>query len=340
MVEQSMNPKPNLDLLRSVAILLVVLDHVLVAQHLTRVGPWQSDWIGVVGVYWFFVHTSLVLMWSLERKPYTLDFYIRRVFRIYPLAILVILVTLALHAPITTFFVYHIGRIPSVLANLLLAQNFTYGNHNVVGVMWSLPLEVDMYLLLPAMFFFIRKNFSLWPLLLFWVLAAGMARVSIGYGNNFYTVIPCFIPGLMAYVLFQRERGLLPAWLFPLSLLLVLAVFMHDPSVSASWPMCLALGLGLPFYRQITSKALVRMSHELAKYSYGIYLTHSFGLVIGFYLLRGMPWWVRVSIVIVSTGVFSFVAYHVLEKPLIDLGARLASRVERRYEQKRLSEAL
>ena len=42
----------------------------------------------------FFVHTALVLMWSLDRRPHILDFYIRRIFRIYPLAIFAVLCAL------------------------------------------------------------------------------------------------------------------------------------------------------------------------------------------------------------------------------------------------------
>jgi peptidoglycan/LPS O-acetylase OafA/YrhL len=41
--------------------------------------------IGLLGVSLFFVHTTLVLMWSLERDPHPLRFDVRRAFRIYPL---------------------------------------------------------------------------------------------------------------------------------------------------------------------------------------------------------------------------------------------------------------
>ena len=50
----------------------------------------------------FFVHTSLVLMYSMQRSPLRggalfRDFYIRRFFRIYPLSILTVLAAVALH---------------------------------------------------------------------------------------------------------------------------------------------------------------------------------------------------------------------------------------------------
>jgi len=91
---------PNLDFVRSIAVVSVVVEHTLLALGITQVGPFPIPYLGVLGVMVFFVLTSLVLMWSLERKPHTLDFYIRRWFRIFPLAIAVIVITLLTHAQV------------------------------------------------------------------------------------------------------------------------------------------------------------------------------------------------------------------------------------------------
>jgi peptidoglycan/LPS O-acetylase OafA/YrhL len=85
----------NLDLLRSFAVLLVV------GFHLAKLFNWQPGALrvtdfGLLGVMLFFVHTTLVLMFSLERlhaesgDSLFVPFMIRRCFRIYPLAILVV----------------------------------------------------------------------------------------------------------------------------------------------------------------------------------------------------------------------------------------------------------
>lgn len=328
--------KPNLDLLRAIAIVLVVFDHTMLAEGKIKIGPWNPGWMGIFGVYLFFVHTCLVLMWSLERKPHTLDFYIRRVFRIYPLAIVAVLLIVVVHLPYSTDAEYAFARYPGgvsgVFANMLLAQNLIRRPY-VLGVMWSLPLEVDMYVLLPALFFFVRKNFSLWPLLLFWALACGLARPYLTGGNNFATVIPCFLPGVMAYVLFAKVRPRLPAWIFPVFIALLLVLYLPFSSVEASWPVCLALGLALPFFRQIRLAPLKRVAHELAKYSYGVYLTHIFGLSIAFYLLHGNVQWLRVPVGLGLTALFSVAGYHLIEHPLIVYGAKVAARAELRYEQ-------
>ena len=79
----------NLHFLRTTAVLLVFTFHVLAFFGLTHAGgPVQQ--FGQWGVLLFFVHTSLVLMLSLERqaaqnhrRPYWV-FIARRCFRLFP----------------------------------------------------------------------------------------------------------------------------------------------------------------------------------------------------------------------------------------------------------------
>jgi peptidoglycan/LPS O-acetylase OafA/YrhL len=68
----------------------------------------------------------------------------------------------------------------------------------------------------------------------------------------------------------------------------------------------------------------------------GVYLMHPFALVIGLYLLRGHSLGVRLFAEAVPLVVLPVVAYHLLEHPMIRLGARLAGRAEKRYEQREL----
>jgi peptidoglycan/LPS O-acetylase OafA/YrhL len=334
-----MKALPNLDFLRAVAVLSVVLCHTLLAYKVYWIGYWNVAWIGVVGVFVFFVHTSLVLMWSLERKPHTLDFYIRRIFRIYPLAMFAIMVTLLFHVPLNSapnedFFYIPPHGWGDVLSALLLAGNL-FHPYAPVPVTWSLPYEVQMYLALPVIFFFVRRNFSLWPLLLYWGFVIAVCHGIFGnaQGHNLFLCIPYFLPGVMAYVGFGRRQPVLAAWLMPIGLAALWFGFMAWPGWRVADVLCLAVGLGLPSFHQITSRWLIRASHEVAKYSYSIYLVHPFSLVLGLYLMPHRSLALQLMVILGSLVVLSVGAYHLLEKPMIQVGARLARRAEARFEQ-------
>ena len=92
----------NLDFLRAAAVTFVLVFHVALFFQKTRFG---IGGIGQWGVLIFFVHTSLVLMSSLQRqntggfaRSYGV-FTIRRWFRIFPLSGLVVLVVVWLRLP-------------------------------------------------------------------------------------------------------------------------------------------------------------------------------------------------------------------------------------------------
>ena len=62
----SQGTSTNLDVLRSMAVLMVLFDHLTRLYELGR-----FDDVGIFGVLVFFVHTSLVLMYSMQRSHLT-----------------------------------------------------------------------------------------------------------------------------------------------------------------------------------------------------------------------------------------------------------------------------
>lgn len=335
-----MSLNPNLDLMRAIAVLCVVVDHTMLAKGIFNFHGLDVMWLGVFGVYLFFVHTCLVLMWSLERRPHALDFYVRRAFRIYPLAIVSILVMVVCNLPMGgdahhPFQTNHY-TFANVGANLLLVQN-VLRQPDLTGVLWSLPLEVQMYLLLPMLFLYARREAALWPLLLLWGAGAAIIRSQIPspYGNSMLTVIPHFLPGVIAYVGYKRRKERLPGWTFPLTLGIVGGSFMMDPQAHHGWFACLFLGLALPSFQPIRNRFLIRASHLIAKYSYGIYLFHAWGIVLAFHTLRGRSLGLQLAIELATVGMLSVGGYHLIEHPMVRLGSRVANRIESKYESYR-----
>ncbi len=300
----------NLDLLRALAVMLVLFDHTMRFFGFEHFGGFAMSWLGGMGVSYFFVHTCLVLMLSLERLSgkstggaLVCSFYLRRAFRIYPLSVFVITAVLVLGIPsrsISQGIVNHYPATPGeIVSNLLLVQNLTF-HHDILGVLWSLPLEVQMYLALPFLFLFARR--APWTALLgLWVLAVpvafwqprtdlpGMARL------NVLQYIPCFLPGVLAFAMTKRFRPRLPAWLWPPALLVLTAASGAYQKFSGTWVVCLALGCAIPFFAEVPRGWLSWVGHQVAKYSYGIYLGHLFCIWMAFVKIPGLPLGVRFS---------------------------------------------
>jgi peptidoglycan/LPS O-acetylase OafA/YrhL len=327
-----MTDKPNLDLLRTLAVSFVLVDHLLLAKGIQQIGSWDVSRIGQFGVFVFFVHTSLVLMWSLERRPNTLDFYIRRAFRLYPLAILTILIAAFVHLPMGGSHGQYL-RIgawtwKALLLNCLLLQEGLPWAGIIYGVTWSLAPEMYMYVLLPCLFFYARTVRKVWPLLCIFALVCLVDyRIPGAPGNHFAVLVPDFLAGIVAYVGFMRRKPVLPWWTL-LPILAVLFVgYMHVHHWRSDWLACVLLGLVLPSIKQMQWLPLRRVSHTIATYSYGVYLLHLMAIAIGIYYLWRLPTIVQIPLVLAMTAVGAFAAYHLIERPLITFGAKVAARL-------------
>ena len=328
-------PSANLDFLRAVAVLLVFGQHIsrrLLGTETTT----PISYLGLFGVLLFFVHTSLVLMYSMERsglqgKQLVRDFYIRRAFRIYPLSILTIAVALALHldSNVNGIAGLSYGARPSVkaaLAQFLLVQNLI-PLKSIVNVLWSLPFEVQMYLFLPFIFAIVSSRRRLWSLLAFWVasflVAWGQPRVWWLYHAPLLRFVPCFLPGVIAYIL--PRKAVLRSYLWPLLIAGLIVVYTAWPGELLGGVLCLILGLSIPLFGEIRSPWLRIVANRIATYSYGIYLSHQFCIWFALEVLARYSTWVKASVLIGSLVLLPIVLYHTIEHPMIRLGVRLAA---------------
>ena len=333
-------PERNLDVLRAIAVSLVLANHILNAL-IGHVSP-LAAWLGRAGVQAFFVHTLLVLMGSMEkdhapaRRGWMLRFYVRRVLRIYPLAVVIVLVVLLLHVPSRTVFgARESFSAGDVLANLALVQDL-FNRPFVLGVLWTLPMELQMYVVLPLCYLIARK-----PAMrgMVGMLLAGVALPLIAtHGINVVPgirrlpvlgFVPCFLAGVLAYWLLRRARpARASAWLWvPLIAAdLVLGYFASD-AWPASWMVraafCGILGVAIPLVAELRDSILTRAAHTVATYSYGIYLLHPIALWFGFNVLRDQSPIVRALGIACSLAAGCVVAYHLIEKPGIRLGRGL-----------------
>lgn len=314
----------NLDLIRAVAVLCVLFHHL---ARLTGHGSDLTWLIGHMGVLIFFVHTSLVLMLSLDRNASRLegaalavDFYIRRLFRIYPLSIVVV----------TAAFLEVVPSRPepwswsTYLSNLTLTTNLTYSDE-MWTVLWTLPLEVQMYAVLPVLFLVLRRRARSWAFAA-WIVAVALAAIQPHVSGRLTVLAyaPCFVAGVIAWHFVRTERPRLAGAWWPLAFVASWSLFLiaprKDPEIYR-WVFCLALGCSIPWFSDLRSRFLVTPARVIAKYSYGIYLAH-FPIIVFAISYDGVVRWVILAGLLVAVPVAMF---HLIEQPMMDLGRRVAA---------------
>jgi peptidoglycan/LPS O-acetylase OafA/YrhL len=331
---------PNLDFLRAIAVLSVYVFHLLytlgLSQTETPDGRPDFGWLlGRFGVLIFFVHTSLVLMMSLERmehsgRPLFSAFYIRRFFRIYPLSMACVALVVLFHLPQSPRVPWFNPDWSTITANFFLCTSLFYKG-NVISVLWSLPLEVQMYLVLPFVYL-IGKRYRLPGIAVLWLggVIAAYIQPHIAGRLTIAPFVPCFMAGVASYFVgFGSARRRLPFLAWPLTIAAAAGIFsaFGSGSKEMSWIICLVLGLSAPLFADMQSQSLGRVSAWIARYSYGIYLTHMYALWTAFVVLKEHSLWLRLSVLIALSVGSPVIFYKALEAPMINLGTRLANRM-------------
>src|SRR6266851_923098 len=329
----------NLDVLRAMAVLSVLF------AHSTAVMTFGSDAlrstvevrIGRFGVLLFFVHTALVLMMSMQRNSSISRFYIQRIFRIYPLSLFLVAMVLIFHIPPSPPKTCAWPHPTRIVENVLLVQNFVLpvdysvalviANNSLSSPMWSLPFEIQMYALLPAVFCFVRKHGKdgAVVLLVASIVMAVVERSLFPTRSWLMEFFPCFIAGALAFSMLDRKPRLSGSlWPFAICAVAV-ACFALGMSSIAQWGACIMIGASIPFFREMEDGYVSRAAFIVAKYSYGIYLVHVPLRWLFFdhiHLSTSLSW----TAFLFSVPALSVLLYHAIEAPMIQRGRRITDR--------------
>jgi peptidoglycan/LPS O-acetylase OafA/YrhL len=162
-----MDRKNNFDFMRFIAATLVVYSHSFPLLHAYGREPFgrASGYFtgGELGVAIFFVMSGFLVTASLQNSPNTVQFLMKRALRIFPaLAVVVLLAVFVLGPllttlPLSTYF--HHGATRQYLWNMLLWIHYPLPGvfedlphaGSVNGSLWTLPIEVAMYVGLAAL---------------------------------------------------------------------------------------------------------------------------------------------------------------------------------------------
>ncbi len=266
---------PELDALRGIAALIVVLFHYTWRGPIMMPGlqalPWGLAW-GHYGVELFFAISGFVIFMTLERTRSTADFIVSRISRLFPAYWAgIILTTVA----VTVLGADSLAQPASVvLTNFTMLQGFLY-LPSVDGVYWSLLIELAFYACMLALWRGgllgrIETILLGWIALklLFWLVPALPSRLALLLLVQY---IPCFAIGIAAY----RVRAGKRLWRQQVPVLLagLAAVAITQPFADA----VVYLAVGVVFYALVANR-LTRLNQPLLLWlgalSYPVYLIH------------------------------------------------------------------
>jgi peptidoglycan/LPS O-acetylase OafA/YrhL len=93
------------------------------------------------------------------------------------------------------------------------------------------------------------------------------------------------------------------------------------------WVTCLALGLVIPLIGELRVRWIQIAASTIAKYSYGIYLSHAIVLWVSLVVLKEAPVALQIGVLMAGSVILPVLCYHMIEAPMIKVGARITRSV-------------
>lgn len=302
--------------------------------------------IGKNGVYLFFVLSGFLITYLLLKEKETPSginikhFYIRRVLRIWPLYLIIVLLAVVLPVLVqhTTFFdseTYYMKLIgkpglystENLLLYFLFLSNFA---EPIVGAAqsWSVSVEEQFYLVWPQIIKRVARKYLLYAFLVLFFGLLGYKALHLPF-SDYLSRIPLeimAIGGMFAYFWYNHQeklqRYLVRNDLFLMVLFLVaLTMFVPVPKPAVGFI------FGLLIFFVISERKFNLRSSVLAylgTISYGIYMYHPLMIFLAsavanqFFPADDLPYKLSFYLLTITfTIAISYVSYRFVEKKLI-----------------------
>jgi peptidoglycan/LPS O-acetylase OafA/YrhL len=326
---------PVLDGWRGIAIALVLFDHVQYALFNGYAHPWLQT--GQHGVTIFFVLSGFLITTKLLEGPIDLKrFYIRRFFRLIPVA-WIFLVVLLLFDRLTGL---RLTTWQEIRSCLFFYRNFAgmAGGAGGAGHFWSLSLEEQFYLVWPFTLLVAGALRSRWIAAIGAVSCAMYRWYSWAYydrnllGNETQVRADAILVGCLLALLLVDRRVVSSAkrwskWLSPLALAVVLFCitrFRWLPPLYESVSIAVLLAASTMHPKAVPSRLLcARPLMLLGTISYSLYIWQ------GPFMAAAS----RLSALVVlgiALPVVTLCSYYWIERPSIRIGSRLSARLKKK----------
>lgn len=329
----------NFDLLRIFAAMQVVLIHSVAHLHLPITPAALALVNAFPGVPIFFVVSGFLISSAFERSPSLLDYARNRALRIFPALWCCVVIT-ALVAALFGFSLLNAQAaawLPAQFIGLIYTpqflSSFGFGSYN--GALWTIPIELQFYVLLPAVYLLAglrhREGAGPWlPLL--WAAFTAIALASADfiripaadvveatsaklYRYSFIPHFYMFLAGVLMNRLglggsaLLRGRGLY--WLAAYLLVYYLVPYSTARQVAGM----LLLGVttvSLAYTAPATARRLLH-GHDI---SYGVYIYH--GLLLNIFVQLGcLGRWTYFGGVVAGTLLAATASWLLVERPML-----------------------
>ena len=343
----------GVDLLRTLAILFVLMNHVNVRLSISKVPFKQGLPQGLVhalfnngqnGVRIFFAISGfLITSMSLRRwsKLSAIDlrrFYRLRFARIAPLLLTLLAVLSVLHAAHVSDYVISTQRggfWPALFAALTFHINLQEATHGYLpgswDILWSLSVEEVFYIGFPLACLILRRKAFLIPLLAAFVVIGPFARTVLAHGNglwsdySYLSGMDAIALGCLTAILLegrQLSRATQCASAVAGTVLMILILGFGTQAIGRTGLDMTILALGTCLLIVPAAQSNWRAPHLLlvpGRNSYEVYMTHMFVVFAGLHLfiIAGKPMWgvpiYFVGAILIATLLGALIARYISE---------------------------
>lgn len=346
-----------IDALRGLAALAVMTVHALGSAK--NIYPEYINYIiknGGLGVQLFFVISGFSMFLTLSKSMSIeskdiFNFYIRRIFRIMPLFLFVLLFSFIFkNYPLYTAS----GPvIENFLAHFFIIDSFNpyWMSNGIIGVEWTISIEMLFYLFVPVFFKYIKNKKNA-------IIATVLATlISSIYVKNMLTLnpignidlwkyflyknlifqLPVFMSGFILYYLIFPQKEIISEKINKLIIPIVLIILIAPNLILFNKYSIIGIIFVLLCYLvyKYPLKIIVnKYTCHLGKISFGIYLLHLYAMQLALKIISMFNienntllfynTYFIVSIIIVI--IISSLAYKLIEEPSIYLGKKIIKR--------------
>jgi peptidoglycan/LPS O-acetylase OafA/YrhL len=323
----------SLDGARGIAALLVVIDHFIIVVAEAGAGStahFIATFLGSFAVGLFFITSGFVVAASGSISS-TSDFFVRRVFRLYPVVIAAAGLRFAAEYSLGNH--RGLGWENFLMTVSLFGSDFIPNDNLVEAIFWTLTIEVKFYILIGLAYFLARRyKFDPFGSVVFSLLALVVIRVaSLPYhpvhqwATNFLVLASTLPMLLLGWTFWLFKSGQIKASALIVGIIAVISVLWIAP-----FPIYVSIEKGAPswflaflafcilIYKQAAGSFLnIKVFQFLGKISFTLYASHMSVLYLVGKLLPGISL-SSLTISFVATLTVAYLIHRFVEAPSVN----------------------